>query len=158
MVDQTSVKSAGKSGETHQHGHGDGVVSNLSDLINDCATLGELQAQLAAVDLKECVGRAVWPLVVAVSALVLVVASLPVILLGVAYVLAHALSLPLMWTILLTGLATLAVGGLVAYLFSKRVASSLEPLRRSREELTRNLSWVRTVLVHSGRSYPSRRL
>jgi len=85
------------------------------------------------------------------------VASLPVILLGVAYVLSHALNLQLGWAILLTGLAALVAGGLMALLYYKRVTTSLEPLRRSREEFIRNLSWVRTVLVYSGRSYPKRR-
>jgi len=157
MVDQTAVRNAGKPGETHQHGHGDGVVSNLADLINDFATLGELQAELAAVDIKESAARAVFPVVVAVSALALVVASLPVILLGVAHVLSRAVNLQLGWAILLTGLAALVAGGLLALVYYKRVTTSLEPLRRSREEFIRNLSWVRTVLVYSGRSYPKRR-
>jgi uncharacterized membrane protein YqjE len=160
MADQATVKGSVsptyQSGNVATNGNGPGVVGSIADFGNDVATLIELQAKLAALDLKECKTRAVVPLIVAAAAAVLMLASLPVVLLGVADLIARALNIAPGWAMLLTGLAALAVAGLVGWLSVKEITRSLEPLRRTNEELVRNLAWIRTVLVYSGRSTPRR--
>lgn len=158
MADQATVRSTVYPADRGSQGNGNGigVVGSIADFGNDVATLIELQAKLAALDAKECVASATFPVVVIAVALVVVLAAVPVVLLGVAYLLAMALNIAPGWAMLLTGLLALAVAGLVGFLSVKEITRSLEPLRRSREELVRNLAWVRTVLIYSGRSAPRR--
>ncbi|GAC1466421.1 MAG: hypothetical protein NVSMB9_06950 [Isosphaeraceae bacterium] len=155
MADQKTLKGPGASG--HHEGNG-GVVSGIADLGNDIATLVELQAKLAALDLRASSERLLWPVVVVVAAVLLAVSSIPVILLGIADLLSRALNINPGWGMLLTAVASLIVAAILITLFYKRIVQSFEPLRRSREEMTRNLAWIRTVLVHSGRAFTGRRL
>lgn len=134
------------------------MVGGIAEFGNDMATLAELQAKLAALDVKDSYERALVPMIAIIAGLTAALASLPVLVLGVALVIARALDIADGLAMVLTALVVIAGAGLLAYLSTRRLPHSFEPLRRSREELIRNLSWVRTVLIHSGRSYPKRRL
>ncbi len=129
-----------------------GVVHNLADFGNDIATLVELQAKLAVHDTKDCLARATTPLIVLGVGSAVALASLPVILLGMADLIASNSTLSVGAARLIVGLAALVLAGVATYLGLRGSTASLESFRRSREELIRNLSWIRTVLVHSGRS------
>jgi uncharacterized membrane protein YqjE len=136
------------------HGNGNGVVGNIAGLGSDVASLVELQAKLAALDMKESVERVVLPLVIAGAAAVLALGAVPVGLLGVAWLLAQSLGIQVGWAMLLTALLSAVVAGIVAFFSVPKLSRSFQPMRRSHEELTRNVAWLRTVLMHSGR--PSR--
>jgi uncharacterized membrane protein YqjE len=135
----------------------EGVVGGIAEFGNDMATLVELQAKLALIDLKEATAKAIVPIAFSVIGLALVLASLPVILFGVALLLAALLHIGEGWAMLLTGAPVLVVSGAVVAIAGMRVRNSFNSFQRSREELVRNLSWIRTVLVHSGRSHSGRR-
>ena len=138
--------------------HGNtGVVGRLTGFGNDVFTLGELQAKLAAADLKDCIDHAVTPLIAVVVGFAIFLAALPVAMLGAADVLARAAGLTPGVAMLITAAAGLAVAGVILFVFAKRFAHSLQAFRRSREELVRNLSWIRTVVVYSGREMPKRK-
>ena len=128
------------------------MVGNIAEFGNDIATLVELQAKLAVFDTKEVVARAVIPVVCLAGGAVLAVSSVPILLLGLADLL-HAVTTLTFWgSLLIVAVAALALAGLVAFLSYKAAVGSITSFRRSAEEFTRNLSWVRTVLVHSGRA------
>ncbi|MDR3633499.1 MAG: phage holin family protein [Isosphaeraceae bacterium] len=144
MDDQTSVKS--------QNGaRTNGMFGSLTEFGNSVATLAELQLKLAELDAKQAADRALVPLGVTAGGVAVVLASLPVILLGVATLLASAWHINQGWAMLLVGGATLAAAGVAVVAAGKRVGQSFESFRRSRDELTRNASWIRTVLLYSGR-------
>ena len=160
MVDQTSMRDVaggrpahGPGGAGHAqgngNGNGNGVMGRLTELGNDLFTLGELQAKLGAADFQEVVRGAMLPVVALAVSLVLLMAALPVALLGIADLVSNALKIAPGWGMLLTAALTLVVAGLIAVIFLARLTASFTPFRRSREEFTRNLAWVRTVLVHS---------
>ncbi len=60
------------------------MVGNIAEFGNDIATLVELQAKLAAYDAKECVSRAVWPIIFLAAGAAVALSSLPILLLGTA--------------------------------------------------------------------------
>jgi len=127
-------------------------VGNIAEFGNDVATLAELQAKLAVYDAKDCVSRATIPLIVTVGASVLAIGSIPVILIGLADWIASSTRLSAGAAQLIVGLIALVLGGVAAIIALRASLRSLESFRRSNEEFTRNLSWIRTVLVHSGRT------
>jgi hypothetical protein len=133
------------------------VVSNLAEFGNDFATLAELQAKLAAIDLKESAGRAAVPAGLLAGALVLLLGSVPVLLIGVAELIVRFTSIGHDLALLLTAGGAIVVAGAIGALAAPRLRKSFESLQRSREELARNVSWIKTVLTYSGRSTPSQR-
>ncbi len=77
----------------------------------------------------------------------MMVASVPVALLGAGWLLASALKIHQGWAMLLTAGAAIALGGLVAVLGGTRLSHSFDSFRRSHKQLMLNLAWVRNVLV-----------
>ena len=127
------------------------VVGNIADFGNDIATLAELQAKLTLLDARAAASKATTPVAMLVVGAAVALASLPVILIGVAEVIASAFKISGGVASLIVGISALALAGLAVLIGFKGTTASLTTFRRSSEELTRNVSWVRTVLVHSGR-------
>jgi len=129
----------------------EGVFGNIAGFAGDVATLAELQAKLASHDLKETVSRATIPAGLILGGSVLALGSIPVLLIGVAELIVR-------WTSLSHGLSLLivAIGAMVLaagmVLFAlPAMKRSFASFQRSREELVRNIAWIKTVLTHSGR-------
>lgn len=149
MADQATVS---RQNGSNQQASPLTLVGNIADFGNDIATLAELQAKLTLLDAKEAASKAVTPLILLGGGLAVALGSLPVVLIGLADMIARAAKVPAGTAQLVVGLVALALGGLVAYLGLKGSTRSLGSFRRSSEELTRNISWIRTVLLYSGRS------
>jgi len=132
----------------------------VAEFVDDLASLAELQAKLAAVDFREAARKSAIPIVLTVAGLAVIVASVPVALLGAAWLLATALKINPGWAMLLMAGVATVFGGLLAGLAGMRLSHSFESFRRSRKQLWLNLAWVRTVLVTSAsaRLRPPRRL
>jgi hypothetical protein len=128
-----------------------GVFGNLAEFASDVTTLGELQTKLALLDLKESTGKLVLPVAALVVAGVLGLAALPVLLLGIGALIAELTSLSLGVSYLIVAVATIVLAGILAAVFLPRIGPAFASFERSKEELTRNLSWLKTVLAHSGR-------
>ena len=131
-------------------------MGTVAELGNNVATLFELQAKLAEIDARECSSKAVWPLVAVMGSAAVALSALTVGMFGIAELLAALLNLRPGWAMLLTSALALAITGGILYVSSLELKQSFHVFRRSREELVRNLNWVRTVLLYSGRSVPKR--
>jgi hypothetical protein len=159
MVDQASVKdgrSAAVGAGSDNGSPEERLVGGLSDVTNDVATLVELQAKLAWLDLKQAIAHARVSAVLVVLGLVMINAALPVILLGAAAVVASVLKIGTGSAMLLTGGVVALVAAVVVAVAAPRIAPSFRGFRRSSEELSRNIAWIRTVLRYSGRKIPPR--
>ena len=129
-----------------------GLVGNIAEFGNDVMTLAELQAKLAMIELKESTGRAVIPAGIVVVAAVLALSSVPVALIGGALLLAKVLGTGNQgWAYLIVAGIGLVLAGVAAAIAGSRLGKCVESLGRTREELTRNIAWIRTVLAYSGR-------
>lgn len=129
----------------------DSMLEGVSSFGHNLATLASLQARLAACDLHDSLALAAPAIAVLIVAALLVMGSVGIGLFGVALWCGSILGLSLIQALLLTSLAVLLVSGLGAFWAARRISSSFKTFRRSGEELQRNLSWIQTVLAHSGR-------
>jgi hypothetical protein len=157
MADQATVRD----GHAPARSSADGapekqVLGGIAEFGNDIATLAELQARLTLLDLKECLQKLTVPVALVGAGLFGVIGALPVALAGVAGLLAAALKISPAAALLLTGGVVLAVAVGTIAVAAWRIPATFSSFRRSREELTRNLAWIRTVLLYSGRDVPRR--
>jgi uncharacterized membrane protein YqjE len=135
----------------------EGVIGNLAEFGGDITTLAELQAKLAVIDLKEGGARAAVPTAALAASAALALGGLPVLLFGVAELIHQYGGMKLGWALVLTAVVALIVAGIVGAVAALRLSRCFESFRRSREELQRNISWIKTVLAYSGRSSVSGR-
>src|SRR5947209_3204012 len=123
MDDQATVRQ----GEgTRPNGQPEGVVGGIAEFGNDIATLAELQFKLAMLDFSESAGRATLPLVLTLAGLAVLVASMPVALIGMAELLSAALSIPRGWALLLIAVLAMAGAAVVTVLAGLRFSRSFE--------------------------------
>jgi len=145
--------------EKNNNGSPEGrLVGGLAEFGNDVFTLLELQIRLTKLDLRECLSRALIPLVLIVVGAIVALGTVPVALFGIAELLAAALKISLGAALLLTAGGALVLAFIVMVVAALRLGPSLASFRRSQEEFSRNLAWIRTVILYSGRSVPRRRI
>ncbi len=136
---------------TDHAGSLNGMLDGIGDLGSNVVTLTTLQARLAAEDFRESASRA-QPALIAMGFLVpMGFGSVTIGLLGLALWMAAELVIPVGRALLLVGGGGILLSSLMAALVVQRLRASLISFRRSREELERNIVWLRTVLTHSGR-------
>jgi len=128
-----------------------GVIEGVSSYGIDLATLGALQMRLAACDLRES-AKAAAPIVAGLTVFWIIAgASATVGLAGMAVWLATILNIQAGIVMMVVALIGLVVSGVGATLLARSLTRCFSYFRRSQEELERNLAWVKTTLVHSGR-------
>lgn len=136
---------------SRKNGSGESVLGGIAEFGSDVMTLAELQAKLATLDMKESVTRAAIPLVLGTAGLGLALGSVPVILAGAALLLAPALEISIGLALVLTAATAIFLALVLGGVALAGLRHSFDSFRRTREELNRNISWIRTVLVQSGR-------
>ena len=127
------------------------MVSNVAGFGENLLTLGELQARLTAKELVQNFQAAKTAGALGLAGFLLAVASVPIVLLGIAELLVSELAMKRGYALLSVGAAAILIAGVAvafagSWLRRKRLGFPL-----SGEELTRNINWVRTVLRYSGR-------
>jgi hypothetical protein len=128
-----------------------GMLTGIGDMGNNLVTLTTLQAQLAAEDFRESASRALPALIAAAVLIPLGFASVTAGLFGLAYWVAAGLDIPLGRSLLLVAAGGIILCSCMTVFVIQRLRASLSSFRRSGEELERNIAWLRTVLMHSGR-------
>jgi len=151
MADQAAISGNYSGGQQPE-----GVVGSVSEFGSDIATLAELQGKLALIDFKECLAKALIPLALVAVGLIVLLGAVPVVLLGAAALLAAALKIGSGQAMLLTGGGVLVLTATVVIVAALKLGPAFSSFNRSREELSRNLAWIRTVVLYSGRSVPRR--
>lgn len=155
----TPGATAGRAGTATgpEPGNGNGVgaadvVNNVAEFGEDLLSLAELQARLAAIEWRQNVAAAkVGGAVIALGG-VMAMAALPVALAGIAELLVWGLNWNRGAALLVVAAATMLLAGLAIGLAVARLRASDMGFPLSREEFTRNLNWLRSVLLYSGRT------
>lgn len=130
------------------------VADSLGGLTHDVIELAELQAQLFALDVKETTQSTRTALMVAIVGVCVLLGSIPVALISLAELLIEQLN----WSAAASyGVATL-VGivisvGLLLTAWA-RFRSGIVTMKRSREELSRNVAWLKSGLRRRATASP----
>jgi uncharacterized membrane protein YqjE len=127
------------------------VAASVSELTHDVIELAELQAQLLALDIKATSQKSRTSLLLAAIGICVLLGSIPVVL----FALAELFVAQFEWS----PAAGFAVAALVGVLLSAlflvagwyRFKSGFDTLARSREEFSRNLTWIKSTLRSRGR-------
>ncbi len=127
------------------------IVTDIGELGNNVVTLATLQAKLAVADLHESARRALPAIVASVILIPLGFASLTVGLIGVGYWLTAYWGISLSQAMMLVAAVGFVFTAMLTVFAVQRLRVSFVSFRRSREELERNLAWLSTVMMHSGR-------
>jgi hypothetical protein len=132
-------------------GPGD-VVHNVAGLGEDLLSLAELQAHLATIELKQNVQAIQFGGAFILVGAVLGMAGLPIALAVIAELLVSGLEMQRGWALILVAVAAFVIAGTCVAIAVARLRAADLGFPLSREELARNMNWIRTVLLYSGRA------
>jgi hypothetical protein len=127
------------------------VVSNVAGFGEDLLNLAELQARLAALELRQNIDAVKTGVSLIATAILVAAAALPVGLIGIAELLVSEMGLKRGSALLTTSIIAILVAGVLIGLAVSILRRNQIGFPLSREELARNVNWVRTVLRQSGR-------
>jgi hypothetical protein len=147
MADQAAVRDGVAVDDSSDGAH---LHDGVAEFLDDAVTLAELQAKLASLNLQEAARKATGPIGLVALGVTMLAASLIVALIGVALQLAAALNIHQGLAMMLTAGVAVAVASLMVQFGVRRLGSSLDSLRPSREELRRNLTWLQAILHARG--------
>jgi hypothetical protein len=128
------------------------VVENLGEFAHDVVTLAELQAKLFIADVQTFKSGVVFPTALMAGAGILALGCIPVLLMGVAWLLVDYQVLSRGWAFLVSTAAGLILAGIMGAIGWASFRRQLNILERSQVELERNITWIKSVLKHSGRT------
>ena len=120
--------------------------TNIASLVRDLAKMMDLQLQLLALDVKQFWSNARVGLTVSLLAGFAILGSFPVLLFGIAETLQRATGWSHEVCLLVPGTTFTIGGACVLWIAVIRVGRAAASFKRSQEELTQNLKWVREVL------------
>jgi hypothetical protein len=137
-------------GRYHADGKMPNVAASVSDLTHDIIELSELQAQLVALDLKQSMEKARTTLILAVAGACVALGTIPVALLALAALLYEQLQWSIAGSVATAMAVGLLIAGVVLGIAYGYIKQGLVSMERSREELRRNISWLKTTLRTRG--------
>jgi uncharacterized membrane protein YqjE len=139
-------------GETKMIGNGrlrtkmPDVAGSVSELAHDVIELSELQAKLFALDLKRSSQRTRTVLILAIVGLCILLGTIPVALLALAHLLIEQLGWAQSAALGVAALVGLGLAAILVGIAWAMIKSGLLSLQRSREELSRNIEWLKSML------------
>ena len=127
------------------------VAGSVSGLTHDVIELAELQTQLFMLDLKKSTQKTRTCLILAVIAVCLLLASLPVALVALAELFVEQLAWSRAAALGVATLVGLVLAGIFAGAAYGIVRNGLISIQRSRDEFNRNIAWIKSTLKERGR-------
>lgn len=126
-----------------------GFATGAGNFAQDVLTLAELQAQLLAIDVRECRARMTVPVLLLLGGFAIALACFPIGLAAFALCLIQFFNTTYATGFLIAFLVGAILGTLMSIIGWRRVGNRLTVLKRSQHELARNLLWIKKVIGHS---------
>lgn len=123
-----------------------GFAGRAAHVAGDFVELAELQAKLVKTDAQLALHRATKPTVMLLLGISGAVASLPVLALGCASLLANTTGVNEWQSQLMVGGGFAVLAALIVYLSVRGIRRATEPFQRSAVEFAKNLAWLKSVL------------
>lgn len=122
------------------------ISRSIAALLRDLSRMADLQLQLFSVDVQEFWTGARNRIAVACTGTAMIIGCIPVLLFALAGAIERHTLLNTEAAQFLVALITLTAGSTILWMAIRRVGAAAEKLRRSQDELQRNLNWVRHAL------------
>src|SRR3954462_15095327 len=122
------------------------VATSFSELAHDVIELGELQAQLFALDVKSTVKKTSSSVLLTIIGVCVLLGSVPVILFALGYLIAEVLDWPVSAGLGIAAVVGIAISAGILLLAWNRLSAGLNSMQRSSEELRRNIAWIKATL------------
>jgi uncharacterized membrane protein YqjE len=136
-----------------QTGKTPNVAASVSELTSNVIELTELQAQLLALDMKQSAQKARASLILAVTGVCVLLGTIPIILFALAYVLIEQAGWSNAAGLGFAALVGLVIAGVVLGVAWALIRKGLVNIERSREELRRNVAWLKSSLRSHGHAH-----
>jgi hypothetical protein len=128
------------------------IGRNVAGFAHDLVTLCELQIQLLGVDLRDARARGVVPGLLVGIAVLIAIASVPVLLTGAGLLLANATGVSNGSALIVVATTAIAASGIVGWIAWRKLTAALNLLARSQNEFRENLQSIKSALKQSGHS------
>ena len=122
------------------------VAASFSGLAHDAIELTELQAQLLVMDAKAASRAARTSAILGIVATCLLLGAVPVMLLAIGETLAAVFDWPRWVAMSVAAVIGLLLSGAAGAAAWFRLWSGLASFKRSREELSHNIAWIKANL------------
>jgi uncharacterized membrane protein YqjE len=131
------------------------VAASFSELTHDAIELAELQAQLFALDLKQTSQSTRISLMLAVAGVCVLLGATPVALMALAAFLVQQFGWSPAAGYGVAAMVGVAVSVAILAIAWSRFPTGIVTMRRSREELSRNIAWVKSSLRSRAQPNPT---
>ncbi len=142
-------------GNGRYDGKAPNVAASVSDLTHNVIELTELQVQLLTLDVRQSVQKARMCLILAVIGACVLLGTIPVALLALAALLVEQLEWSMAGATSVATLVGLLLAGVVLGVAWAYIKKGLVSLERSRDELRRNVAWLKSTLRTRGHAHAS---
>lgn len=118
----------------------------IGGLLADAIELVELQVSLFQLNAHQAKEKAIWPIAFLSIGSVLALAAMPLLLVAIAFAIAEFASMDYWAAFGLTFVVAVLLGGIAAYIAFRQLVSLTHTFDDSTDELSRNLTWLKSSL------------
>jgi Putative Actinobacterial Holin-X, holin superfamily III len=130
------------------------VATSFAGLAHDVIELGELQAQLFVHDVKSTTQKTRTSLLLGVIGACVLLGSVPVLLFALGEWIAERTGWPLSGGLAVAAAVGIAASAAILAAGWNRLSVGLNSMQRSRDELRRNIAWIKSSLRSQTASKP----
>lgn len=123
-----------------------GLLSSASDVALDIMEIGELQVRLAKLDTQAAIDRSIVGATLVVGGGAMIIASLPLIALGLAHAISDQFELSLWKVQMAIGAISTCIALLLVAIGAMRLRYATTAFSRTASEFSNNVNWLKHLM------------